>query len=76
MIYCSVVEPRNISPKYYSPFVAQHCSFVEPKHLSVQVDANIYARIEAKCLSVEETHYSHISEGKCFSSFEMKHAMR
>ena len=33
-------------------FVAQHCSLVEPKHLSV--DANIYAQVEVKYISMKE----------------------
>ena len=39
--------------KVYNVSEYKHCSFVEPKHLSV--DANIYAQVEAKCLSIEET---------------------
>ena len=51
--------------------MAQHCSFVEPKHLSI--DGNIYAQVEAKCLSFEEVHCLHIKE-KRFSFFEEKHS--
>ena len=50
-------EAQHLLFAYYLPFVVQH---------------NIYAPVEAKCLSVKETRYSHI-EGKCFSSFEEKH---
>ena len=32
--------------------MAQHCSLVEPKHLSV--DANIYAQVEVKYISMKE----------------------
>ena len=63
-----ILCPRYVEGKY-SPVLWGTTFIVRLLFAIFVVQHNIYAPVEAKCLSVKEAHI----EGKCFSSFEEKH---